>query len=122
MMKTRQRTIQEELHLETDLIKQSADPKAELVTRQHLVTSIQLVYKSQNENWVRWPVFAKQNDVVMAARVFKIVERMDELIPIRPPVNYATYQTLKRIEFVKFQSHYSRIERTRLVARLILLQ
>lgn len=119
MMKTRQRTIQEELHLETDLIKQSADPKAELVTRQHLVTSIQLVYKSQNENWVRWPVFAKQNDVVMAARFFKIVERMDELIPIRPPVNYATYQTLKRIEFVKFQSHYSRIERTRLVARLM---
>lgn len=115
MMKTRQRTIQEELHLETDLIKQSADPKAE----QHLVTSIQLVYKLQNENWVRWPVFAKQNDVVMAARFFKIVERMDELIPIRPPVNYATYQTLKRIEFVKFQSHYSRIEWTRLVARLM---
>ena len=81
MMKMRQRTIQEELHLETDLIKQIADPKAELVTRQHLVTSIQLVYKSQNENWVRWPVFAKQNDVVMAARFFKIVERMDELIP-----------------------------------------
>ena len=50
MMKTRQRTIQEELHLETDLIKQSADPKAELVTRQHLVTTIQLVYKLQNEN------------------------------------------------------------------------
>ena len=96
MMKTRQRAIVEELYLETDL-----------------------VYKLRNENWVRWPVFAKHNVAVMSARFFKIVEKMDELIPIRPPVNYATYQTLKRINFVKFQSHYSRIEWSRLLARLM---
>lgn len=105
--------------METDLIKQSADPKAELVTKHHLVTSIRLVYKLQNENWIRWPVFAKHNEVVMADRFFKIVEKMYETIPDRPPVNYDTYQTLKRIQFVRFQPYYSRIEWNRLVARLM---
>ena len=83
------------------------------------MTSIHFVYKLQNENWVRWPVFAKHNEVVMADRFFKIVEKMYKAIPDRPPVNYATYQTLKRIQFVKFQPHYSRIEWARLVARLV---
>ena len=101
-MKTRQRSIEEELRLETDLMKQSTDPKAELVTKRHLVTSIQLVYKLQNENWVRWPLFAHHNEVVMAERFSNIVEKMYETIPDRPPVNYATYQKFKRIQFVKF--------------------
>ena len=118
-MKTRQRSIEEELHLETDLMKQSTDPKAELVTKRHLVTSIQLVYKLQNENWVRWPLFAHHNEVVMAERFSKIVEKMYETIPDRPPVNYATYQKFKRIQFVKFQPHYSRNEWNRLMARLM---
>ena len=100
-------------------MKQSTDPKAELVTKRHLVTSIQLVYKLQNENWVRWPLFAHHKEVVMAERFSKIVEKMYETIPDRPPVNYATYQKFKRIQFVKFQPHYGRNEWNRLMARLM---
>ena len=84
------------LFLETDLMKQSTDPKAELITKRHLVTLIQLVYKLQNENWVRWPLFAHHNEVVMAERFFKIVEKMYKTIPDCPLVNYATYQKVQK--------------------------
>ena len=95
-MKTRQRSIKEELQLETDSMKQSTDPKAELITKRHLVTLIQLVYKLQNENWVRWPLFAHHNEVVMAERFSKIVEKMYKTIPDCPLLNYATYQKIQK--------------------------
>ena len=71
-MNMRQRSIDEELHLETDLMKQSTDPKAELVTKRHLVTSIQLVYKLQNENWVRWPHYSRNEWNRLMARLMEI--------------------------------------------------
>ena len=77
-MKTQQRSIEEELHLETDSMKQSTDPKAELITKRHLVTLIQLVYKLQNR------------------RFSKIVEKMYKTIPDCPLVNYATYQKIQK--------------------------
>ena len=96
MWKTRQRrrsTLVEELNLETDLIGQSTDPKSELMTREQLRTAIKLVRNLQLENWIRFPIFAKHTEEVIAARFMKIVEKMDEMIPAQPPIDYTTYQT-----------------------------
>ena len=121
MWKTRQRrrsTLVEELNLETDLIGQSTDPTSELMTREQLRTAIKLVCNLQLENWIRFPIFAKHNEEVIAARFMKIVEKMDEMIPAQPPIDYTTYQTFLETDFMKFKSHYSGIEWNSLVARL----
>ena len=121
MWKTRQRrrsTLVEELNLETDLIGQSTDPTSELMTREQLRTAIKLVRNLQLENWIRFPIFAKHNKEVIAARFMKIVEKMDEMIPAQPPIDYTTYQTFLKTDFMKFKSHYSGIEWNSLVARL----
>ena len=106
------------MNLETDLIGQSTDPTLELVTREQLRTAIKLVRNLQLENWIRFPIFTKHNETVMATRFMKIVEKMDEMIPAQPPVDYTTYQTFLKTDFMKFKPHYSGIEWNSLVSRL----
>ena len=88
------------------------------MTREQLRTAIKLVRNLQLENWIRFPIFAKHNEEVIAARFMKIVEKMDEMIPAQPPADYTTYQTFLKKDFMKFKSHYSGIEWSSLVARL----
>ena len=88
------------------------------MTREQLRTAIKLVRNLQLENWIRFPIFAKHNDEVIAARFMKIVEKIDEMIPAQPPIDYTTYQTFLKTDFMKFKSHYSGIEWNSLVARL----
>ena len=114
----RRSKLVEELNLETDLIGQSTDPTLELVTREQLRTAIKLVRNLQLENWIRFPIFTKHNETVMATRFMKIVEKMDEMIPAQPPVDYTTYQTFLKTDFMKFKPHYSGIEWNSLVSRL----
>ena len=64
------------------------------------------------------PHLCQDNDEVIAARFMKIVEKMDEMIPAQPPIDYTTYQTFLKTDFMKFKSHYSGIEWNSLVARL----
>ena len=54
----------------------------------------------------------------MATRFMKIVEKMDEMIPAQPLVDYTTYQTFLKTDFMKFKPHYSGIEWNSLVSRL----
>ena len=106
------------LMLKWDRVLFISDPPSELMTREQLRTAIKLVRNLQLENWIRFPIFAKHNEAVMAARFMKIVEKMDEMIPSQPPVDYTTYQTFLKTDFMKFKSHYSGIEWNSLVARL----
>ena len=80
------------------------------MTREQLRTAIKLVRNLQIENWIRFPIFAKHNEALMAVRFMKIVEKMDEMIPAKPPVDYTIYQTFLKTDFMKFKSHYSGIE------------
>ena len=64
------------------------------------------------------PHLFQDNDEDIAARFMKIVEKMDEMIPAQPPIDYTTYQTFLKTDFMKFKSHYSGIEWNSSVARL----
>ena len=55
---------------------------------------------------------------ITAVRFMKIVKKMDEMISAQPPVDYTTYQTFLKTDFMKFKSHYSGIEWNSLVSRL----
>lgn len=112
------RRLEDTLHLETDLIKGRVDPKEDLVTLQQLEPSIRIVYRLQQKNWIRFPIFARHHETTMSERFRKIVEKMYET---QDRLSYDTYTTFKKIKFVKFQPYYTRLEWNRLVARMAMI-
>lgn len=67
-----------------------------------------MVYQLQSdeENWTRWPDLIEHYHDVQAKSFFNIVQRMEENLPIQPPVGFTIYKTFCMIDFAKFKNFY----------------
>ena len=102
----------EEYDSQSSMIMQGARNTADYVTRRHVIMAIKLVYQLQSdeENWTRWPDLLEHYHEVQAKSFYNIVERMEENLPIQPPVAFTIYKKFSMIDFSKFKKFYSESE------------
>ena len=110
----------EEYDSQSSMIMQGVRNTADYVTRRHVNMAIKLVYQLQSdeENWTRWPDLLEHYHEVQAKSFYNIVERIEENLPIQPPVAFAIYKTFSLIDFAKFKNFYSESEGNILMYRV----
>lgn len=92
-------TYSEEYDSQSSMIMQGARNTADYVTRRHVNVAIKLVYQLQSdeENLNPWPDLLEHYHKVQAKSFYNIVERIEENLPIQPPVAFAIYKTFSMI-------------------------
>ena len=113
-------SFNDEYDSESSMTMQGARITGEYVTRRRVNMAIKMVYQIQSdeENWSRWPDLIEHYHEVQAKSFYNIVERMEENLPIQPPMGFAIYKTFSMIDFAKFKNFYSESEWNSLMYRI----